>query len=68
MKRCTRFHVEDVERGDRLHLVEDRDAEPLREVDIVVRETYYTYNFGWVIRADSGEEFYLDDGWDVSVQ
>lgn len=65
MKVCTRFHFEDVERGDRLFLgygrVQEFNDTKDPDVEIVVRSAYTTRNFGPVIVADDGETYYLYD-------
>lgn len=57
MKTCTRFHFEDVERGDRLVLT------PLDgpEISIEVSEKRSTQTFGQVLMATDGEDYYLQD-------
>lgn len=59
MKTCTRFHAEDIERGDRLELIRDSDdPEPfIVEVRNAVRST----RFGWTVQDSEGEYFYLND-------
>ena len=74
MKQCTRFHIEDVEPGDRLRLtggsVQEFAKEPDPDVTITVRRAYHTHNFGWCVDAVEprilpGDEqrhtYYLDD-------
>ena len=77
MKECNRLHVEDLERGDRLHLrcEEDHRADwgGPRAFDITVRERYHTQRFGWVIRSeepigpDGDTLFYLRDDWAITA-
>lgn len=59
MKPCTRFHFEDVERGDVLAL--QRDIEEDATFKITVARAYSTHNFGPVIEAIDGESYYLVD-------
>jgi hypothetical protein len=59
MKTCTRFHFEDVERGDKLFLGEGRGDVP--DVEIVVERAFTTRNFGQMIDAEDGSTYYLDD-------
>jgi hypothetical protein len=59
MKTCTRFHLEDVEVGDRLYLAKNWD-EPENQI-IVVTRRFRTSNFGWVLRDQAGEEHYVND-------
>ena len=59
MKRCTRFHFLDVERGDRIFLGDG--FYPGVDVVVVVDSRFMTYNFGPVIRATDGNDYYLDD-------
>lgn len=66
MKACERFHVEDVERGDRLFLgggrTQEFSDEPDPDVTVTVRSCYSTHNFGWVVQAEEREDpYYLDD-------
>ena len=77
MKQCHRFHIEDVEVGDRFrftnsYLSEERleeDELPIDSFEAVVRRAYRTHNFGWVFEVvpDGSVKsltLYLDDGWD----
>ena len=71
MKTCTRFHFEDVERGDRLFLGEGRTQEfndaPDPDVTITVARAYSTRHFGPVVDGTDGETYYLDD-YDITRQ
>lgn len=72
MKKCTRFHIEDVERGDVLVLIPDVDAEvdDPGPIQITVDRVFRTNNFGWVITSQGDgpkSNYYLDDYDDVSL-
>lgn len=65
MKTCTRLHFEDIERGDRILLaegsVQEFNTERDPDVTVTVQRIYRTHNFGWVIKAEDGETYYLND-------
>ena len=61
MKRCTRLHVENLERGDLLKFTKD-SSEPEKFFLAMVGSKMKTHHFGWVIRqVGDGEDIYIDD-------
>ena len=64
MKKCTRFHFEDVERGDVLILTKESGE----KIEDTVYGHYRSHNFGPVIRDKAAEDFYLDDYNDIRVK
>jgi len=65
VKTCTRFHFEDVERGDRLFLgdgrIQEFNTERDPDVTITVARAYSSRAFGPVVLSDDGETYYLND-------
>ena len=79
MKKCNRFHIQDVESGDILHFdgrnvrtTVDGPLETPQQFDAKVYKPFHTHNFGWVIvthepiGADEVDHFYLQDDWIIS--
>lgn len=72
MKTCTQFHIENVEPGDRLEFILDRDADDLDISgvrlpygEVTARRVFRTSHFGWIVTADTGTDYYLNDYDDV---
>jgi hypothetical protein len=70
MKTCNRFHIEDVEPGDRLHFSGgpgSREWTGPEEFVVTVKRTFKTNRFGWIIdtanEVNTENSFYVNDGW-----